>query len=59
MLVHELQKIHQAEIMRWADGERLARRVLLARRAARRGRRSPEPAPEERASVRARFARAA
>ncbi|MFE3325501.1 hypothetical protein [Streptomyces sp. NPDC059176] len=59
MFVLELQKIHQAEIMRWADGERPARRLLLARRAARRGRRSPERAAEGRVSIRDRFARAA
>ncbi|MGW1883094.1 hypothetical protein [Streptomyces sp. NPDC001970] len=52
MLDYEIHKLHQAELIRRADEERLARQV-------RRNRRSAENEPEGRVSTRGGFERAA
>ncbi|MER6998895.1 hypothetical protein [Streptomyces sp. NPDC000410] len=56
MFPYEFHKEHQAELIRRADTERLARQVRRARRAERR---SAENGPEGRVSIRSRFERAA
>lgn len=63
MYEHELQKIRQAELLREADGQRLARQARVAYRAARSatrrtGREGTRPVHETR-TLRERFARAA
>ncbi|MGW7364618.1 hypothetical protein ACWGI8_14605 [Streptomyces sp. NPDC054841] len=60
MFAYELQKIQHAEMIRRADNERLARRVRVARRAARLdGTPSAKDEPEGQVSGHGLFARAA